>query len=103
MNAVILALASAWGRLVQKGFRGHDTKLTSDGAPLKEALFHVSRSFMWGHCADFLASDRENDSRYLCLLVRTMNSLGRLDMDIYVKKAARIRERPATVNTHAAI
>jgi hypothetical protein len=82
MNAVILALASAWGRLDQKGFRGHDTKLTSDGAPLKDALFHLSRSFVWEHCADFWASDRENDSRYRCLLVRTMKSLGRFDMDI---------------------
>ena len=103
MNAVILALASAWGRLDQKGFRGHDTKLASDGAPLKDALFHLGRSFVWGHYADFWASDRENDSRHLCLLVRTMKSLERFDMDIYVKKAARIRERAATADTHARI
>jgi hypothetical protein len=41
--------------------------------------------FVWEHYAEFRAPGRENDSRYLFLLVRTMNSLGALDMDISVK------------------
>lgn len=40
---------------------------------------------VWEHYAEFLALGSENDSRYLVLLVRTMNSLGALDTDIIVK------------------
>jgi hypothetical protein len=71
--------------LVQNFFPRHDTKLTPDGAQLNGTLFHAGRSFVWKHYAEFWAPDRKKDSRYFFLLVRTMNSLVVLDMDISVK------------------